>query len=118
MTTTLIASAVAGGLLAAATSPRATYLLTLPFVTASVIALAWLREPRRHRAQQRQPLRAQVASTYLAILTQRALRTSSSSWVRKLAALATTAAAPAAPPTKKYSGTSLVHCGSLSRGIP
>src|SRR5690242_12963290 len=49
---------------------------------------------------------------------QRALRASSRSSPTQLAMFAMTAEAPAAPPTKKYNGTSGFHCGSLSRGTP
>jgi len=60
----LSASALAGGVLAALLSTRATYFLTLPFVLASVVALAWLREPHLHRQEARTSLRAHVALTF------------------------------------------------------
>jgi len=43
------ASALAGGLLAGATSPRLTYFLTIPFVLASIVAFIRFREPQLHR---------------------------------------------------------------------
>ena len=71
----LVASAFAGGWLAAALSLRATYLLSVPFALGSVLALIWLREPRRHHAEERRPLRAQVAITYTTIVRHGGLRT-------------------------------------------
>jgi MFS family permease len=43
-------SALGGGLLADAASPRLTYFLTVPYVLASIIAFGRFREPRLHRA--------------------------------------------------------------------
>src|SRR5215475_1684108 len=42
-------SALTGGLLAGATSPRLTYFVTIPSVLASIIAFGRFREPRLHR---------------------------------------------------------------------
>src|SRR6266702_2514814 len=58
------ASALAGGLLAGATSPRLTYFLTIPFVLASIIAFSRFREPRLHRAAEPLALRRHVATTF------------------------------------------------------
>jgi predicted MFS family arabinose efflux permease len=66
----LVSSALAGGWLAAVTSPRLTYFLTLPFLAASAVALLAFREPRLNRTEERTSLRTHVATTYRAI-TQR-----------------------------------------------
>lgn len=59
----LVASALGGGLLAAVTSARATYLVTVPVVAAAVLAFGRCREPRLHRAAERVSLRRQAAVT-------------------------------------------------------
>jgi MFS family permease len=64
----LVTSALAGAGLAAATSPRLTYFLTLPFGLASLLALRAFREPRLHQLDERAPVRRQVALTYRTIL--------------------------------------------------
>jgi MFS family permease len=66
----LVAGALAGGVLAAVTSPRLTYFLTLPFIAASIVVLARFREPRLHRAEAEASLRTHIALTYRTI-TQR-----------------------------------------------
>ncbi|HKN52979.1 MAG TPA: MFS transporter [Amycolatopsis sp.] len=60
---TFATSALAGGLLAGATSPRLTYFVTVPFVLASVAAFSRFREPRLHRAAEPLALRRHVATT-------------------------------------------------------
>src|SRR6266581_988364 len=57
------ASALAGGLLAGATSPRLTYFLTIPFVLASIIAFSRFREPRLHPAAAFGPYWALLVAT-------------------------------------------------------
>lgn len=57
----LVLSALAGGVLAAESSPRFTYAATLPLVAASVVALAWFREPRLHKESEPIAVRAHVA---------------------------------------------------------
>ena len=57
-------SALTGGLLAGAASPRLTYFLTIPFVLASIIAFSRFREPRLHRAAEPLALRRHVATTF------------------------------------------------------
>jgi hypothetical protein len=57
-------SALTGGLLAGATSPRLTYFLTIPFGLASIIAFSRFREPRLHRAAEPLALRRHVATTF------------------------------------------------------
>jgi predicted MFS family arabinose efflux permease len=63
----LVTSALGGGGLAALAGPRMTYLLTLPFTALSVIAYLRFREPRLHRAGEREPLRRHVALTFRTI---------------------------------------------------
>jgi MFS family permease len=64
----LVASALAGGGIAAITSARFTYLLTVPFAALSIGALSRFTEPRLHRATDSLPLRRQVAATYRALV--------------------------------------------------
>jgi MFS family permease len=59
----LASSAVAGGLIAGWTSPRTTYLLTLPFALAAVVAFLRFREPQLHRVAEPVSLRRHVATT-------------------------------------------------------
>jgi MFS family permease len=70
----LVSSALAGGGLAALTSPRMTYFLTTPFVLLSIGALSRFTEPRLHRAGDALPLRGQIATTYRAIVERGRLR--------------------------------------------
>ena len=70
----LVTSALAGAGLAALTSPRVTYFLTVPFGIASVLALRFVDEPRLHKDGERLPLRVQIATTYRILLTSRSLR--------------------------------------------
>lgn len=70
----LISSALAGGGLAALTSPRFTYFLTIPFVVLSIGALSRFTEPRLHRAGDALPLRSQIATTYRTIVERSRLR--------------------------------------------
>ena len=58
------ASALAGGLLAGATSPRLTYFVTIPLVLASIVAFGRFREPQLHRAAEPLALRRHVAITF------------------------------------------------------
>jgi MFS family permease len=52
----LTIGALAGGALAGAISPRATYFATLPFLIVSTLFLLRFREPRLHRADERRSL--------------------------------------------------------------
>jgi MFS family permease len=70
----LVSSALAGGGLAALTSPRMTYFLTVPFVVLSIGALLRFTEPRLHRAGDALPLRSQIATTYRTIVERGRLR--------------------------------------------
>lgn len=64
----LAVSAIAGGLLAALTSPRTTYLVTVPLLALSTLLLLRFREPRLHQTAGREPLRRQVSQTYRLVL--------------------------------------------------
>lgn len=70
----MVASALAGGALAALTSPRTTYFLTIPFALLSIGALARFSEPRLHKASDARPLRSQVTTTYRTIVGRGRLR--------------------------------------------
>jgi MFS family permease len=63
----LALSALGGGWLAAATSARATYFVTAPFVAASLVALLRFREPTLHRQVAPVPLRQHLAIAYAAV---------------------------------------------------
>ena len=69
----LLAGALAGGWLAAATSPRTTFFATLPLLALSLAFLAAFREPRLHRTEQHPSLPQQVATTYRAVLRNQRL---------------------------------------------
>jgi hypothetical protein len=64
----LVVSALAGGLLAEVVPLRATYFMTAPVIGLAVVALLRFREPRLHRAEEGEPLRQQVATTYRTLL--------------------------------------------------
>jgi MFS family permease len=66
----LVLGAVAGGLLGAATSPRATYVATLPFLGISTVVLLRFREPRLHRSSGAETLRQHVATTICTLRSQ------------------------------------------------
>jgi MFS family permease len=73
----LVASALAGGVLAEATSLRMTYFLTVPFLLGACLALLAFREPRLHEAGELQEpgsLRDQVRATYRVIVQPGRLR--------------------------------------------
>ena len=70
----LAASAIGGGLLAMATSPRFTYFATLPLLAMSIALISRFREPRLHQAGERAPLREQVATTYRTVVERGRLR--------------------------------------------
>jgi MFS family permease len=71
--TTLVASALAGGVLANVTSTRLTYVLTVPFALLAVVALLRFREPVLHRVSERTSVRAQVAVTFRTVARRGAL---------------------------------------------
>jgi MFS family permease len=70
----LVTSALAGGALAAITSARLTYYVTVPFVLASVCVLRRFREPITSRAGEREPVREQIATTYRTLLAHGPIR--------------------------------------------
>jgi MFS family permease len=70
----LVASALAGGLLAGLTSPRLMYFLTLPFTVLSIIAFLRFREPQLHKAAEPTSLRTHLAVTYRTVARTGQLR--------------------------------------------
>jgi MFS family permease len=62
--TALVASALLGGALAEIAGTRITYLLTVPVVALSILALLRCREPQLHRAAEPTSLRAHIGLTY------------------------------------------------------
>jgi MFS family permease len=70
----LVGSALAGGLIAQFLSLRVTYLLTVPLLLASCVALLVFREPRLHKAEEAEPLRRQLASMWQTIVQPGRLR--------------------------------------------
>jgi predicted MFS family arabinose efflux permease len=69
----LVASALAGGVVANLVSTRLTYFLTVPFAALAVLALMRFREPTLHKTSEREPLRAQIALTMRTITRRGAL---------------------------------------------
>ncbi|HEV7652938.1 MAG TPA: MFS transporter [Actinophytocola sp.] len=69
----LVASSLLGGWVASLLPTRVTYLLSVPFVLASIIAYLRFREPRLHRAGEPAPLRRHIATTVRTLTHQRAL---------------------------------------------
>jgi MFS family permease len=63
----LVSGALVGGVVAELTSPRHTYLLTVPFAAVAVVALFRFVEPQLHKEQEGGSLRSQVSLTYGAI---------------------------------------------------
>jgi MFS family permease len=63
----LVASALLGGVLAALTSARTDYFLTVPVLLAAVVALRRCREPRLHRAVEQVSYRRQAGATLRAL---------------------------------------------------
>jgi predicted MFS family arabinose efflux permease len=70
----LAISSVAGGLLAALTSPRITYFATVPLLAISVLAFLRFCEPQLHRAAERVPVRQHVAAMLHATRSTPAVR--------------------------------------------
>ncbi len=60
-------SALIGGVLAGATSPRVTYYVTVPFALVSIVAFLRFDEPQLHRAAEPVALRQHVATTFTAM---------------------------------------------------
>jgi predicted MFS family arabinose efflux permease len=69
----LVASALAGGVIANLLSTRLTYFLTVPFAALAVFALMRFREPTLHKSAEREPLRGQIALTMRTITRRGAL---------------------------------------------
>jgi predicted MFS family arabinose efflux permease len=70
---TLVASSLAGGVLAGLTTPRLTYFLTVPFALASIAALLRFDEPQLHKTGESASLRSHIAVTYRTITRRREL---------------------------------------------
>jgi MFS family permease len=70
----LVASALAGGAIAAVAPLRVTYFLTAPLLAGAGAVLLLFREPRLHKAEEKESLRRQLASTYRTILAPGRLR--------------------------------------------
>ena len=70
----LVSSALAGGGIAALTTPRLTYFLTVPFVVLSIGVLSRFAEPSLHRSEDAEPLRRQIVTTYRTIVKRGRLR--------------------------------------------
>lgn len=71
----LVASALAGAAVAEVLSLRGTYFLTVPPLVAAALALYFFREPRLHKAEEPEPLRRQLATTYRVLVQRGRLRT-------------------------------------------
>jgi MFS family permease len=70
----LVASALAGGVIAEILPLRTTYFLTAPLLVVSAAMLFRFREPRLHKTEEPEPLRRQIAATYRTILAGGQLR--------------------------------------------
>lgn len=70
----LVTSAILGGLLAALTSARTTYFISVPLVALAVIAFRRCHEPRLHRQIERISFRHQAVATIRVLTVDRALR--------------------------------------------
>jgi MFS family permease len=70
----LVASALAGGVIAELTSLRVTYFLTAPLLLGACVVLIAFREPRLHKAEEGETLRRQVRTTYRTLLQRGRLR--------------------------------------------
>jgi len=70
----LVASALAGGVVAEVAPLRLTYFLTAPLLVAACVVLLTFREPQLHKAEEVQPLRRQIATTYRTLLQRGRLR--------------------------------------------
>jgi predicted MFS family arabinose efflux permease len=70
----LMSSALAGGAIAEVAPLRLTYVLTVPFLAGAIAALLAFREPRLHQANEPEPLREQVITTYRTLIGRGRLR--------------------------------------------
>ena len=69
-----VASALAGGVLAGATSVRLTYFASLPFIAIAIVAFLRFDEPRLNRAAEPVALRSHIALTYRTMIREPAVR--------------------------------------------
>ena len=69
-----VVSALAGGLLAEATSARLTYFASLPFVAIAIVAFLRFDEPRLHRTAEPVALRSHITLTYRTMIGRPAVR--------------------------------------------
>ena len=67
----LVASAIAGGVLASWTSPRFTYFASIPLIALAVLAFRWFEEPRLHRSAEPVALRTHIALMFRTMTRQR-----------------------------------------------
>ncbi len=65
----LVASALAGGLLAQFAPLRVTYFVTAPLLVLSALILLRFREPQLHKTEEKESLRAQIGATFRTILS-------------------------------------------------
>src|SRR5918999_3084543 len=70
----LVASALAGGLIAQVAPLRITYFLTAPLLLVSALLYLRFREPQLHKSEEREPLRDQLRATYRTVLSGGHLR--------------------------------------------
>jgi MFS family permease len=70
----LVASALAGGVLAGLTSARVTHFASLPFTAIAALAFLRFAEPRLHRAADPVALRSHIALTYRTMIREPAVR--------------------------------------------
>ncbi len=70
----LVASALAGGLIAQVAPLQSTYFLTVPPLVIGFLLLLRFREPRLHKSEDQETLRGQIAATYRTILSGGQLR--------------------------------------------
>ncbi len=70
----LVASALAGGVLAGWTSAQLTYFVSVPFVALAIVAFLRFDEPRLHRSAEPVALRAHVALTFRTLTRQSDVR--------------------------------------------
>jgi hypothetical protein len=97
-----VVSALAGGVLAEATSARTTYFVTLPFAAAAIVGFLRFEEPRLHRAAGPSSLRSHLALT---------LRTTV--WRREVSRSAGSAASRACRTGRRAGGRGSAACGRM-----
>jgi MFS family permease len=70
----LVASALAGGLIAQVAPLRLTYFMTAPLILVAALLLLRFREPQLHKSEEREPLASQIRATSRTILAGGQLR--------------------------------------------